>query len=309
MERQAIEALADAIAGPDLGAAFARAVRLIGGLAGRVIVTGMGKSGLVGRKIAATLTSTGTPSLFLHPGEASHGDLGMITPDDGVLAISWSGETTELSDIVAYCRRFGVPLIVVTSRANSTAARAADVCLTMPQVVEACPYQLAPTASTTVQVVLGDALAIALLEQRGFSASDFHLFHPGGQLGAQLTTVEQLMGRDEEVPAVGHAATLMDATIEMSRKRYGSTAVVDRHGNLVGAFTDGDLRRSFASSSLEDGVAEHMSSQPLAVPPTTLISDALRIMNDNAVSVLFVCAERRLVGVVHLHDVLRAGIA
>lgn len=311
IESEALDALADALQKPDLSAAFEAAVKAIAGLSsgGRLIVTGMGKSGIIARKIAATMTSTGTPSTFIHPGDASHGDLGMITPDDVVMALSWSGETTELGDIVAYCRRFGVQLIVVTARAGSTAARAADICLVLPAVREACPHRLAPTSSTTIQAVLGDALAIALIEERGFSAKDFHLFHPGGQLGAQLTTVAELMGADAEVPVVSLRATLKDATIEMSRKRYGSTAVVDARGHLVGAFTDGDLRRSVASNTLDDGIAAHMTPHPLTVPPSTLISDALRIMNDSAVSVLFVCEERKLVGCIHLHDLLRAGIA
>ncbi|USI72375.1 KpsF/GutQ family sugar-phosphate isomerase [Sphingomonas morindae] len=310
IEQNALSALALALQQPDLCRAFAEAVAAIAATRGRLIVTGMGKSGIIGRKIAATMTSTGTPSLFIHPAEASHGDLGMITPEDIVLAVTWSGETTELGDIIAYCRRFGAKLIVVTSRADSTAGRAADICLTLPLVREACPNQLAPTSSTTLQAVLGDALAVALIEERGFSESDFLLFHPGGRLGAQLTTVEQIMGTGPEIPVIHSQATLMDATVEMSRKRYGGTAVVDDGGRLVGAFTDGDLRRAFASGDLNGFITDHMSVQPLSVAPTTLLPDALRIMNDNAVSVLFVCeADDRLVGVVHLHDMLRAGIA
>jgi arabinose-5-phosphate isomerase len=310
IEQEALVTLAQALEQPALSAAFAQAVETIHRTKGRLIVTGMGKSGIIGRKIAATMTSTGTPSLYLHPGEASHGDLGMITPEDVVLALTWSGETTELGDIIAYCRRFGVALIVLTSRSESTAGQAADICLTMPRVREACPNQLAPTSSTTVQTVLGDALAVALIEARGFSKSDFYVFHPGGRLGAQLSTVAQLMGSEDEIPVVSLSATLMDATFEMSRKRYGSTAVVNERGHLVGAFTDGDLRRSFATNNLNDHISAHMTPQPLTVPPSTLSSDALRIMNENAVSVLFVCEEdRKLVGAIHIHDVLRAGIA
>lgn len=309
IEQEALATLAQALRETDLGDSFAQAVDTIHDTNGRVIVTGMGKSGIIGRKIAATMTSTGTRSMFIHPGEASHGDLGMITPDDIVMALTWSGETTELGDIIAYCRRFGVKLIVCTSRADSTAGRAADICLPLPAVREACPNQLAPTSSTTMQVVLGDALAIALIGKRGFSKSDFHVLHPGGRLGAQLTTVGQLMGTGEAVPVVSTGATLMDATFEMSRKRYGSTAVVNQQGELVGAFTDGDLRRSFATNHLHDDISAHMTSHPLAVPPTTLSSDALRIMNENAVTVLFVCENERLVGAIHLHDVLRHGVA
>lgn len=308
IEQDALNILAIALRDSTLREDFGRAVSTIAATKGRLIVTGMGKSGIIGRKIAATMTSTGTPSLFIHPGEASHGDLGMITPDDIVLAITWSGETTELGDIIVYCRRFGVTLIVVTSRCESTAGQAADLCLVLPHVREACPNQLAPTSSTTVQAVLGDALAIALLEDRGFSKSDFLTFHPGGRLGAQLTTVEQLMGREDEVPIVRLGATLMDATMEMSRKRYGSTAVLDEAGHLVGAFTDGDLRRSFAANNLHDDISVHMTRSPLSVPPTMLSSEALRLMNDNAVTVLFVCDQNKLIGALHLHDVLRAGV-
>ncbi|WP_156678247.1 KpsF/GutQ family sugar-phosphate isomerase [Sphingomonas profundi] len=304
-----VEALAEALAGPELSQAFEAAVAAIGSAKGRLIVTGMGKSGLIGRKIAATMASTGTPSLYIHPAEASHGDLGMITSDDMVLALTWSGETTELTDIITYCRRFDVVLAVITSHRNSTAGRAADICLTLPRVPEACPNQLAPTTSTTIQVILGDALAVALVERRGFSASEFRVFHPGGKLGAQLLTVADLMGRGDALPVIGLDASLTDATIEMSRKRYGSTAVVDAEGRLVGAFTDGDLRRSITTGSLDDNIARHMTTRPLAVGSSMLASEALRVMNENAVSLLFVCDDDRLIGAVHVHDVLRAGIA
>jgi arabinose-5-phosphate isomerase len=309
IEQDALSTLAVALRQPMLRDAFLRAVAAITATKGRLIVTGMGKSGIIARKIAATMTSTGTPSLYVHPGEASHGDLGMITPEDIVLALTWSGETPELGDIISFCHRFGTKLIVVTARADSSAGRAAHICLTLPQVREACPNQLAPTSSTTVQTVLGDALAVALIEERGFSPSDFLKFHPGGRLGAQLTTVGQLMGTDDEIPVVRAGASLMDATVEMSRKRYGSTAVVDDAGDLIGVFTDGDLRRSFATNHLEQEISMHMTPHPLAVAPSTLSSEALRIMNDNAVSVLFVCEDKRLVGAIHIHDVLRAGVA
>jgi arabinose-5-phosphate isomerase len=233
----------------------------------------------------------------------------MIGRDDIVFAISWSGETTELSDIIAYCRRFGVTLIVATSQAKSTAARAADICLALPQVREACPNELAPTSSTTVQSVLGDALAVALIERRGFTRSDFLKFHPGGQLGAQLLTVNQLMATGAEIPVVIASATLLDATIEMSKKRYGCTAIVNDHGLLVGAFTDGDVRRSFASNQLNDAISHHMTLSPLTIPADTLSTQALKIMNDHGVTVLFVCKGATLEGVIHLHDILRAGVA
>jgi len=309
IEIDALHAFAEALRLNPLRSAFLEAVAAIDALSGRLIVTGMGKSGLVGRKVSATMSSTGTPSLFLHSSEASHGDLGMIALDDIVLALTWSGETTELGDVIAYCRRFGVKLIVATAHANSTAARAADICLVLPQVREACPNELAPTSSTTVQAVLGDALAVALIERRGFSRSDFMTFHPGGRLGARLTTVAQLMARDDDVPKVQTGATLLDATIEMSRKRFGCTAVVDDDGHLVGAFTDGDLRRGFASKNLGDDIRDHMTATPISVPPETLTSDALRILNDSAVSALFICNGALLIGVIHLHDILRAGVA
>ena len=306
---EGLDALLNAVESGSLGQAINNAVEAIDGSKGRLIITGMGKSGLVGRKIAATMTSTGTPSLYLHPGEASHGDLGMITSDDLILALSWSGETTELRDIINYCHRFNVTLLVMTSQADSTAGRAADICLALPRVVEACPNQLAPTTSTTVQMVVGDALAIALVEKRGFSASEFRVFHPGGKLGSQLLTVSDLMGRDENLPVIGLNATITDATIEMSRKRYGSTAVVDGNGKLIGAFTDGDLRRSITSAQLTDSIINHMTKNPLSVEPSLLASEALLLMNSNAVSLLFVCENDNLVGAIHMHDILRASVA
>lgn len=304
-----IEALAKALEETELGRNFDAAVKALGRTSGRVIVTGMGKSGLIGRKIAATMASTGTPSLYMHPADASHGDLGMVKADDIMLALSWSGETAELSDVISYCHRFGVFLIVVTSRAASTAGRAADICLALPRSAEACPNQLAPTTSTTAQVVLGDALAVALLERRGFSASEFRVFHPGGKLGSQLMTVADLMGRGEQLPVIGLDATLTDAAIEMSRKRYGSTAIVDAAGCLIGAFTDGDLRRSIVIGNLDDNIVHNMTTDPLAVAPTVLASDALRMINENGVSLLFVCEDRRLIGAIHVHDLLHAGVA
>ncbi|GLK44130.1 MULTISPECIES: KpsF/GutQ family sugar-phosphate isomerase [Novosphingobium] len=309
IELEALEALRTALQSPALGNEVDRAIQTLAATRGRVIVTGMGKSGHIARKIAATMRSTGTSALYLHPGEASHGDLGVITPQDVVLAITWSGETAELGDIFHYCRIYGVTLIVATSHAHSTAGRAADICLAMPPVREACPNELAPTSSTTLQLVLGDALAVALIEARGFTSSDFRVFHPGGQLGAKLCTVGEIMGVGEAVPRVGRDATLISATLEMSRKRYGCTAVVDADGRLVGAFTDGDLRRCIAVHSLEDNIGLHMSENPLTVAPDILASEALRILNENAVSVLFVEQQGTLAGIVHIHDIVRTGVA
>ncbi|WP_375381805.1 SIS domain-containing protein [uncultured Sphingomonas sp.] len=307
IERDALAALEEALEHTPLREAFGQAFDAILAARGRVIVTGIGKSGIVARKVAATLMSTGSPAAYLHLGEASHGDLGIITRDDVVLAISWSGETPELAEIVHHARRLGVILIVMTSRGDSAAGQAADICLPVPAVREACPHQLAPTASTTVQAALGDALAVALIHRRGFSLGDFHRLHPGGRLGARLATVAQLMGTGEAIPIIAAQATLAEATVEMSRKRYGCTAVVDGAGLLVGIFTDGDLRRSFAAGRMDALVKEQMTPQPLSVPPQTLVSDALRLMNDHAVTTLFVCDGTVLLGIVHLHDVLRVG--
>jgi arabinose-5-phosphate isomerase len=233
IEMQALETLKIALEGQALGRQVDRAIKALAATKGRVIVTGMGKSGHIARKIAATMRSTGTSALYLHPGEASHGDLGVITKQDVVLAITWSGETAELGDILHYCNHYGVTLIVATSHADSTAGRAADICLAMPAVKEACPNELAPTSSTTLQLVLGDALAVALIEARGFTSSDFRIFHPGGKLGAQLSTVAEIMGVGDAIPRVDGDASLTSATIEMSAKRYGCTAVVDEAGRLV----------------------------------------------------------------------------
>lgn len=310
VELDAVRALARTAREPGFQAAVADAVDAMAAAEGRIILTGMGKSGVVARKISGTMTSTGSPSTFLHPGDASHGDLGVITRGDVVLALSWSGDTAELGPIINHCRRWGVPLVVMTAHPGSMAGAAADICLALPRVAEACPHQLAPTASSTVQMVMGDALAMALLERRDFSLTDFLTLHPGGSLGERLVTVGRLMGRGDAVPCVALEATLADAAVEMSGKRYGATAVVAPDGSLVGAFTDGDLRRSFAAARrLDDRVEAHMSRPPLAVPPEMLASEALRLMNANAVSMLFVCRDRRLIGAIHVHDVLRAGIA
>jgi arabinose-5-phosphate isomerase len=309
IEQDAIAALARAVQQPSLCAGLTAAVRSIREAPGRVIVTGLGKSGIVARKIAATLTSTGTAAHFLHPTEASHGDLGVISADDVVLAISWSGETSELRDIIDYCRRFGVTLIVMTSDENSSAARAATICLTLPAVREACPYSLAPTSSTTIQTVLGDVLAVALVERSGFSRSDFHAVHPGGRLGYQLASVGQLMGTGDEMPIVSIETTIKQATIEMSLKRYGCTGVIDQTGALVGVFTDGDLRRCYGADHFDDAIGEHMTRHPIIVVPSMLASDALMLMNSEAVTTLFVCEDDHLRGILHIHDVVRVGAA
>ncbi len=277
---------------------------------GRVIVTGMGKSGIVARKMTATLTSTGTPAIYLHPADAGHGDLGMITPDDIVLMLSHSGESTELGPIIQYCKRFAIPLAAMTARPQSPVGQAADICVLMPSVRESCPNALAPTTSTTMQMAFGDALAIALMEMRGFSADDFHKFHPNGRLGAQLIKVRELMAAGDAVPVVRADSSLLDATIEMTRARMGGTAIVGTRGELIGAFTDGDLRRTVTGKmDLSETVGQFMTATPLAVTPDELASEALRQMHDHNITLLFVCEEGRLVGALHMHDLLHAGVA
>lgn len=309
IELQALESLRAALESPGLSRAVERAITALASTPGRVVVTGMGKSGHIARKIAATMRSTGTSAVYLHPGEASHGDLGLITENDVVLAITWSGETAELADILHYCEHYAITLIVATAFPESTAGRAADICLSLPPVREACPNELAPTSSTTLQLVLGDALAVALIEARGFTSTDFRVFHPGGKLGAQLCTVGEIMGTGEAIPRISSEAPLISATVEMSRKRYGCTAVVDQHNRLIGVFTDGDLRRCIAVHDLNDPIGKHMSPNPLTVTSDMLATDALRLLNDNAVSVLFVTEGEALSGIVHIHDIVRAGVA
>ncbi len=309
-EIEGLKALRDALEGR-LDAPLRRAVDTVIAAPGRVVVTGMGKSGHVARKIAATLASTGTPAFYLHPGEASHGDLGMVTRGDVVLALSWSGETPELRDVINFCKRFGAPLLAITSASDSALAVAADIALVLPMAEEACPNGLAPTTSTTMQLAFGDALAIALLEVRGFSAADFRAFHPGGRLGARLVAVADLMVTGEDVPTLPPSATLSDAIFEITRGRIGGAAVVDPGGRLLGAFTDGDLRRAMALADLTAPVERHMTRDPVFVDPRLMASEALRVMNERPrpITLVFVCEQGRLVGAAHLHDLLRAGIA
>ncbi|MBL8588363.1 MAG: KpsF/GutQ family sugar-phosphate isomerase [Methylobacteriaceae bacterium] len=309
VERAGIAQLESALAGP-LGAAFDRATAVIGAAQGRVIVSGMGKSGHVGRKIAATLASTGTPAYFVHPGEASHGDLGMIRADDAVLALSWSGETPELADIITYARRFHLGLVAITANADSALGRAADVALVLPKAEEACPNGLAPTTSTTMQLALGDALAVALLEARGFTAQDFRIFHPGGRLGAKLTLVRDLMHRGSRLPLVKAGSTMAEAVVEISAKGLGCVGVVGAEGRLVGIITDGDLRRHMRPDLLTAGVEDVMTPGPQTIAPETLAAAALDLLNSRKITTLFVIDERaQPCGVVHLHDLLRLGAA
>jgi len=306
--RQGLDALEEAL-GNGLGAAFDRACALISQASGRVVATGMGKSGHVGAKIAATLASTGTPAFFVHPAEASHGDLGMITPADVVLALSWSGETAELRSILLYSRRFRVPLIAVTSRPESTLATSADVTLVLPRVTEACPHGLAPTTSTLIQLALGDALAMALLESRGFTADEFFSLHPGGSLGANLSHVRDVMHSGERLPIAPLGTAMREALLLISQKRFGCLGIVDGSGDLVGIITDGDLRRHLTGDILERRVDEVMTRDPKTIGPDALVASALDILNGSAITALLVVEERRPVGIVHMHDLLRIGAA
>jgi len=293
-----------------LDSEFANAVAILAQVKGRIIVTGMGKSGHIGRKIAATLASTGSPAFFVHPGEASHGDLGMVTHDDAILALSNSGETAELSDFIAYSRRFAIKLISITSRAASTLADAADVSLVLPDAQEACPLGLAPTTSTTLTLALGDCLAVALLERRGFSASDFKEFHPGGSLGNQLLKVKDLMHKGEALPLVKPDTLMSDTLLVITTKHFGCVAVVDEDSKLLGVITDGDLRRHMTDELLKKPARDIMTTGAKTIHANALAVEALAIMNDKAITSLFVVEESGQVsGVLHIHDCLRAGIA
>jgi arabinose-5-phosphate isomerase len=303
LEAEGIGALADS-----LDESFSQALDLMEQMTDRVIVTGMGKSGHIANKIASTLASTGTPAVFVHPAEASHGDLGMITDDDVVIALSNSGETSELADLVTYTRRFKIPLIAVTGRAASTLALAADVALVLPSTPEACPMGLAPTTSTTVMLALGDALAVAMLERKGFSADDFHLLHPGGKLGRLLLRVSSVMHTGDEVPLIGGDRTMADALLTMTSKSFGCVGIVDNDGRLKGIVTDGDLRRHMSGALLSLKTKEVMTADPLSVHPNTLASEALGFMNARAITTLFVVEDERPVGIIHIHDCLRAGV-
>lgn len=302
-----LEATALATMSAELGSDFLAAVALIERSKGRVVVSGMGKSGHVGTKIAATLASTGTPSFFVHPAEASHGDLGMVTTEDVVIAISNSGETSELSDIVAFTRRFAIPLIAITSRAGSSLGQAADVTLVLPGVEEACPHGLAPTTSTTATLAMGDALAVALLERRGFSASDFRLFHPGGKLGKRLQKVADLMHGGDAVPLCSPEMTMGEALVIMTGKSFGCVGVVDNDA-LVGIITDGDLRRHMAPDLPSKPVRLVMTGSPRSVSPSLMAAEALHVMNTAKVTSLFVVDGGTPVGILHIHDLLRAGL-
>ena len=296
---------------------FTRAIEILEGVTGRVIVSGMGKSGHIARKIAATLASTGTPAQFVHPAEASHGDLGMITRADAVLALSQSGETAEMTDLLAFCRRFGISVIGITGGAASSLAQAADVTLLLPPFQEACPLGLAPTTSTTAMLALGDAVAVALFERQGFSADDFHQFHPRGALGKRFLRVSDVMHRGEQMPLITSGSPMSEALVEMTTKRLGCVGVVEASGRLLGIVTDGDLRRHMTPDLLQRRVETIMTANPKTIRPGALAAEALGVMNagkgGGGITTLFVVeaggAPAAPVGILHIHDLLRAGVA
>jgi len=306
-EQQGLEKINVALDGP-FGEAFEKAVDLIKEAQGRVVLSGVGKSGHIGRKIAATMASTGTPAQFVHATEASHGDLGMVTRQDLIIVLSHSGETSELKDLLMYSRRFNVKLVAITSNAESTLAKTADVALCMPKAPEACPQGLAPTTSTTMQLVIGDALAIALLEAKGFSAHDFHQFHPGGKLGAALSHAGDIMHKGKALPVVNKGTAMSDALLVISEKSFGCVGVVDDAGDLVGVVTDGDLRRHMGADLLGMKVCKVMSHNPKTVERETLASVALEILNSTKITSLFVVDDGKPVGILHIHDLLRIGV-
>ena len=291
-----------------LGPEFRRAVDLFGGLSGRIVCVGVGKSGHVARKIAATFASTGQPAMFVHANEASHGDMGMIGADDAVLMLSKGGSNRELSDIVAYAKRFAIPLLAITASPDSPLGRAADVVLRIPDAEEAPVAVDAPTTSTTLQMALGDALAVALMERRGFGPNDFRLFHPGGKLGAALRSVGELMHTGSELPLVGEAAPMEHVLLTMTKKHFGCAGVTDGAGRLMGLITDGDLRRHM-DGLMDRSAGEVMTRAPKTTDPDALAAEALRLMNDSRITVLFVVEDERPVGVLHVHDLLRSGVA
>ncbi len=304
LEAEALRAMSDA-----LGDSFTEAIEILFAVEGRVVVTGMGKSGHIARKISATLASTGTPSHYVHPAEASHGDMGMITRSDAVLALSNSGETPELSDLVDYCRRFDIPLIAITGKSGSTLADNSNCALILPAVAEACPMGLAPTTSTTAMLAMGDALAVALLERRGFTTEDFQVLHPGGKLGQGLLRVDDLMHAGDELPLIAPDAAMSDVILTMTNKRFGCVGVIDAGGQLTGIVTDGDLRRHMSDNLLDSTAGRVMTPSPKTIRSGALASEALGTMNNNAITALFVVDGGVPVGIVHIHDCLRAGIA
>jgi len=303
----AVEAEALVKQAETLGPPFARAVEVLDRTGGRIVCMGVGKSGHVARKIAATLASTGSPAMFVHPAEASHGDLGMINGQDVILMLSKSGEVRELADTLAYAKRFAIPVVAITAAIDSALGRGADVVLLLADAPEATGELSAPTTSTTLQIALGDALAAALIEKRGFTARDFHTFHPGGKIGAMLRTAGDLMHSGRELPLVGPETPMPDALLVMTEKRFGCVGVRDEAGKLKGLITDGDIRRHM-EGLMAHAAGEVMTPAPKTIAPGALAAEALKLMNDNQITVLFVVDDERPVGILHIHDLLRAGV-
>ncbi|WP_337270115.1 KpsF/GutQ family sugar-phosphate isomerase [Oryzifoliimicrobium ureilyticus] len=309
IERKALGTLERAL-GDELSEGFLKAVEVIGRIRGRLIVTGVGKSGHIGVKIAATMASTGTPAFFVHAAEANHGDLGMIGLDDAVLALSKGGESAELRSITAYTRRFSIPLISVTANARSSLAQASDISLVLPDEEEACPHGLAPTTSALMTLALGDALAIALLEARGFTATDFHVFHPGGKLGASLTRVAEIMHKGDRLPLVPRGTPLPEAISVLSRKHFGCVGVQDGEGRLCGIVTEGDMARNLDRNLSLLCVDDIMTEKPKTIKPTAFASSALALINKHNIGALIVVDDDNYpVGLIHFHDLLRIGVA
>jgi arabinose-5-phosphate isomerase len=307
-EASGVKALAAALQ-DGLGPTFGAATDMIRDAKGRLIITGLGKSGHIGRKIAATFASTGTPAFFVHAAEASHGDLGMITADDIILAISWSGEQPEMKNLITYAKRFRIALIAMTADSDSTLGKAADVALTLPKAREACPHNLAPTTSSLMQLALGDALAIALLEGRGFTSVDFSVLHPGGKLGAMLKYVRDVMHAGDTIPLKPLGTRMSDALVEMSSKGFGCVGIIDANGQVAGIVTDGDLRRHMRPDLMTARVDDVMTKNPKTIGPNLLAGEALEILNSSKITALIVTDAKKPIGIVHLHDLLRAGVA
>ncbi len=291
-----------------LDKSITEALNIMQNAKGRIVLTGMGKSGIIGKKIVASLASTGTPSFFVHPAEASHGDLGMLTEDDVVIAISNSGESKELVDIINYCKRFGIPLIGITKNENSSLGNASGIVLKLPKGSEACPLGLAPTSSTTATLVLGDILTVVLMERKQFTKTDFNQRHPGGKLGSVLLKVSDLMHTGEELPILGENVSMQEALLEMTSKRLGCVGFVNTNKELVGILTDGDLRRILTANTLNQNVEMLMTKNPKTITPQALASEAIKIMQDKKITNLFVLEDKKPVGVIHIHDCLNSGV-
>ncbi len=306
-EAKALEALSGF-----LNETFIRSLDILQSVKGRIVVSGMGKSGHVARKIAATLASTGTPAMFVHPAEANHGDLGMIEQHDAVLALSNSGETTELEGILRYTKRFKIPLIAITSKSNSTLANAADAAIILPSIEEACPIGVAPMTSTTLMMALGDAIAAALLCRKNFSTKDFSVLHPGGSLGLKLQKISDLMHKGDKLPLVSDTTSMSEALVTMTQKSFGCVAVCNANGEIIGVITDGDLRRHMGMNLLQTEVTNIMTPSPMFISPDALVEEAVNIMNEKKITSLFVSNDDvsgpfKPAGIIHIHDCLRAG--